>query len=114
MIRIYLKIAFRSFLKNKLGTGINLLGFSAGLTVSMLILTFVHHEMSYDTFHENSDRIYRINVSMNINGESKIGNITPNILGPKLKEEIPGVEAQFRMTSTFNILSTLIIDDQQL
>lgn len=114
MIKTYLKIAFRTFLKNKLSTGINLLGFSVGLAVSMLILTYVHHEMSYDTFHEHSDQIYRINVSMDINGESKIGNITPNILGPKLKEEIPGVEAQFRMTGSFNNLSTLIIDDKQL
>ena len=114
MIKTYFKIAIRSLLKNKLGTGINLLGFSVGLAVAMLILTYVHHEMSYDTFHEHSERICRINVSMDINGDSKIGNITPNILGPKLKEEIPEVVAQFRMTSTFNNLSTLVIDDRQV
>jgi len=113
MIKTYLKIALRSFIKNKLGTGINILGFSAGLAVSMLILTYVYHEMSYDSFHENSERIYRIDVNMDINGDRKIGNITPNILGPKLKDELAGVEAQFRMTSTFNRLSTLIIDEQQ-
>ena len=101
MIKNYLKIALRSFLKNRLGTFINLLGFSVGLTVSIFIFTYVHHEMSYDSFHKNADRIYRINVSMTINGESKIGNITPNILGPKIKDEIPGVDSQFRMTSTF-------------
>lgn len=114
MIKTYLKIALRSFFKNKLGTGITILGFSAGLAVSMLILTYVYHEMSYDAFHENSERIYRINVSMDLNGDRKIGNITPNILGPKLKDELPGVEAQFRMTSTFNRLITLIIAEQQL
>ena len=114
MIKTYFKIAVRSFLKNKLGTSINLLGFSVGLAVAMLILTYVFHEITYDTFHEHSERIFRINVSMDINGDSKIGNITPNILGPKLKDEIPEVEAQFRMTSTFNNLSTLIIDEKQL
>lgn len=114
MIKQFFKIAFRSFLKNKLGTFINLLGFSVGLAVSMLIFTYVYHEMSYDSFHERADQIYRINISMNINGEKKIGNISPNILGPKIKDEIPGVEAFFRMTSTFGRSSTLIIDDSQV
>lgn len=114
MIKQFFKIAFRSFLKNKLGTSINLLGFSVGIAVSMLIFTYVYHEVSYDSFHEKSDRIYRINVSMNINGDQKIGNITPNILGPKLKDEVPGVESFFRMTSAFDRTSTLIVNDQQL
>ena len=114
MIKIFFKIAFRSFLKNKLGTSINLLGFSVGLAASMLILTYVYYEMSYDSFHENAERIYRINISMNINGDKKIGNITPNILGPKIKDEIPGVESYFRMTSTFSRASTLIIEDRQV
>ncbi len=108
------KIAFRSFLKNKLGTSINLFGFSVGLAASMLIFTYVYYEMSYDSFHKNADRIFRIDVSMNINGDKKIGNITPNILGPKIKDEIPGVESFFRMTSTFSRTSTLIIEDLQI
>lgn len=114
MIKTFFKIAFRSFLKNKLGTSINLLGFSVGLAASMLIFTYVYHEMSYDSFHEKADRICRINVSMNINGDKKIGNITPNILGPKIKDEIPGVESFFRMTSTFGRTSTLVIEDRQI
>jgi putative ABC transport system permease protein len=113
MISTFFKIAFRSFLKNKLGTSINLFGFSVGLAASMLIFTYVYHEMSYDSFHEKSDRIYRVDVSMDINGDTKIGNITPNILGPKTKDEIPGVESFFRMTSTFGRTSTLIIEDRQ-
>lgn len=113
MFKTYLKIAIRSFRKNKLGTFINLLGFSVGLSVAMLIFSYVHHEMSYDAFHEKAARIYRINVSMMINGDTKIGNITPNILGPKLQDEIPGIESQFRMTSTFNRPETLIIEDEQ-
>ena len=113
MIRIFFKVAFRSFFKNKLGTGINLLGFSIGLAASLLIFTYVHHEMSYDEFHEHADRIYRINVSMNINGDRKTGNISPNILGPKLQDEIPGIESQFRMTNTFGRTTTLIFADEQ-
>lgn len=114
MIKFFFKIAFRSFLKNKLGTSINLIGFSVGLAASMLIFTYVYYEMSYDSFHKNADRIYRIDVSMNINGDKKIGNITPNILGPKIKDEIPGVESFFRMTSTFSRTSTLVIEDRQI
>lgn len=112
MIRIFFKIALRSFFKNKLGTTINLVGFSVGLAVSMLIFTYVYHEMSYDSFHEKADRIYRINVSMKVNGDKKIGTITPNALGPTIKNEIPGVESYFRMTANFKKSTTLILEDQ--
>jgi|AntRauTorckE6833_2_1112554.scaffolds.fasta_scaffold11436_2 putative ABC transport system permease protein len=47
---------------------INILGLSTGLATCILILFFVNHELSYDTFHPNSDRIYRVINSTNDGG----------------------------------------------
>lgn len=59
MLKNYLKIAFRSLCKNELHTVINILGLSVGIAVSILIFIFVAHEVSFDRFHQNGERIYR-------------------------------------------------------
>ena len=60
MVRNYMKIAFRNLLKFKGYTAINLLGLSVGLAAGMLILTHVIDETSFDQFHKNGERIYRV------------------------------------------------------
>lgn len=56
----YIKIAIRNILKNKLYSIINILGLGIGVASFILILFYVRYEKSYDTFYENSDRIYRL------------------------------------------------------
>ncbi len=56
----YFKIAIRSILKNKLFSFINIIGLAAGITSFLLILIYVRYEKSFDTFYENSSRIYRL------------------------------------------------------
>jgi len=60
MIKNYLKIAYRNFLRNKAFTSINISGLMIGMTCCILIFLFVQDELSYDRFHENSHRIYRV------------------------------------------------------
>jgi putative ABC transport system permease protein len=60
MIRNYIKIAVRTLLKHKGYTIINVLGLAIGLASTILILLFIHHEVSYDKHHRKSERIYRI------------------------------------------------------
>lgn len=60
MFRFNLKIAFRNLLKNKEYTLINLIGLSIGIMSFLFIFLWVKDELSYDRFHEKSDRIYRI------------------------------------------------------
>ncbi len=59
MIRNYLTVAFRNFLKHKSFTFLNVVGLSIGLMASLLILQYVKYERSYDTFHSNAKNIYR-------------------------------------------------------
>lgn len=87
MLRNYLKIAYRSLLRHKLFSMINISGLAIGMAASLLILQYGSFELSYDNFHENADDVYRIAVS-----EGTLGSpMVPPPLGPGLKENLPEV-----------------------
>lgn len=56
----YIKLAWRNLVKRKLYSFINIGGLAAGLCACMLIMLYVAHELSYDRFHKDSDRIYSL------------------------------------------------------
>lgn len=60
MIKHYIKIAFRNLAQQKVLTGINAFGLSVGIACFSLFLLYAVHEFSYDRFHTNAARIYRI------------------------------------------------------
>lgn len=60
MIKNYFKIAWRNLVTNKSYTFINIGGLSLGFACSILIYLFVSHHLQYDSFHDHSDRIYRV------------------------------------------------------
>jgi putative ABC transport system permease protein len=60
MIMNHMKIAYRNFIRHKLFSFINVFGLAVGLSICMIISLWVLRELSYDRFHENADRIYRI------------------------------------------------------
>ncbi len=60
MLHNYLKIAFRSLIKNSAYSFINIGGLAIGIASSILILLWVADEYSYDTFHKNYDSIYKL------------------------------------------------------
>ncbi|SDT29720.1 putative ABC transport system permease protein [Mucilaginibacter mallensis] len=68
MIRNYIKTAYRSLLKNKGFTVLNVLGLSVGLATCLLIVFYVVDEFSYDRYNTNADRIYRITENARLNG----------------------------------------------
>ena len=88
MLQTYIKLAFRNFSKYKVYSIINLLGLSIGLTVGVLILLFVTDELSFDQFHANRDRVYKI-VTASPDGGME-ANAWP--VAYKLKNEFPEVE----------------------
>ena len=92
MIKNYFKIAFRNILKHKGFSFINIIGLAIGIACSILILVFVAHELSYDKFHDKSDRIYRIAVRASI-GDTKINQTySSSITFKKLLEDFPEIE----------------------
>lgn len=60
MLRNYFKTAFRSLLRNRTYSLINIAGLAAGIAVFLLIFVVIRFEQSYDTFHSKKDRIYRV------------------------------------------------------
>ncbi len=68
MYRNYLKVAIRNILKQKVFSFINISGLAVGIACSILILLWVDNELSYEDFHEKSDRIYRITTFLNMGG----------------------------------------------
>jgi putative ABC transport system permease protein len=97
MIKNYLKIAWRSLLKSKLFTALNLLGLALGLTVSLLLMLFVKDELSFDKYHSKAKDIYRIGVTATFDGKSQKWANAPNVVGPTMKNEIPEVVQQARL-----------------
>lgn len=60
MLRNYLKISFRNVWKNKVFSFINILGLSIGLSAAFVIGAMVFYDLSFDKFHQDGDKIYRI------------------------------------------------------
>lgn len=91
MLKNYFKIAVRNLSKNKLHTGINLIGLTLGLGVSILIFFFVQFETSFDNFHIDSDRIFR--VQRHEKGEEGVSSSfsTPIITAPTFASEFSQV-----------------------
>jgi putative ABC transport system permease protein len=78
-------------------TFLNLFGLSLGLACFALIGLWVKSELSYDRFHEKSDRIHRV-VSKFVDETSVIDQaVTSPLLGPTLIKDIPGIEEAVRI-----------------
>lgn len=98
MFNNFFKTAFRTLFKNKTSSFINVAGLTIGLSVVIIIAVFINHELSYDTFHENSDRIYRV-ISGNANDKDSYAG-TPEPLGPFLQSNIPDIASYTRLHKT--------------
>jgi len=111
MFKNYLKIAFRNLAKNPSYSFINVFGLALGITAFLLILLFIRYELSYDTYHKNSDRIYRVSREWkNADGETNLhlGQIAPPFKDRFEEEFGEQVEAVVRL---FNVSPTMRVDD---
>ncbi len=103
MIRNYLIIAWRSLRRNQGFSLINILGLCAGLTCFMLIMLYVRSESGYDTFHEDSDAIYRVALERKYPGRSRQYAIIPHSFAEAFTQEFPEVENSCRLFFFNNI-----------
>ncbi|TJZ61294.1 FtsX-like permease family protein [Sphingobacterium olei] len=99
MIKNYIKLAWRNLRSQKLFSIIKIGGFAFGISICLLIVLFVKHELSYDKFYPDSDQIYRIVGVANRDNVILKGIAMPAPAGPTLKEEFPAIEAMGRMLS---------------
>jgi putative ABC transport system permease protein len=91
MIKNYLVITLRSFLRHKNYTLINVFGLSIGITSCIIIFLLIRHDLSFDTFHSKAGRIYRVvHDSENASGIDYSG-VTPYPFAEAFRNDFPDV-----------------------
>ena len=83
----YLKVAYRNLLRHPLYAAINVVGLGIAIAFCVLAFLYVRYEWTYDGFHENADRIYRVYAEFE--GSRPLSRI-PRALAPVLTEALPG------------------------
>ncbi|MDB5089606.1 MAG: putative transport system permease protein, partial [Mucilaginibacter sp.] len=97
MIRNYLKTAYRSLLKNKGFTVLNVLGLSVGLATCLLIVFYLVDELSYDRYNTKADRIYRLTLDAQLNGHGGLYATSEGPLLSAIKNIFPEIEKSVRV-----------------
>lgn len=97
MLKNYLRIAFRNFKSQRFYSFTNIFGLSVGITASILVLLYVKHEFSFDSYHKNVNQIYRIGFSFTQEGVTNYCAQTPAKLGPALKDMYPEIKKLSRI-----------------
>ena len=102
MIKNYILTAFRSLIKHRSFSVINIFGLSISMAVCMLIILVLQDQFSYDNFHKKGDRIYRIQSKDNLSkiALSKYASTTWP-LAKELKDNYPFVEESVALAYRF-------------
>lgn len=95
MFKSYLLLMVRNLRKNLTYSVINISGLAVGILCCILISLYVQDELSYDRYHDQSDRIFRV-----VNGENAS---SPSAIGPALANEFPEIETYVRFKPPFGI-----------
>ncbi|MEO1050057.1 MAG: ABC transporter permease [Bacteroidota bacterium] len=104
MLKNYLKIAFRNAVKNVGFTVINITGLALGLGSCLLIFFYITYETSFDSFHMNGDRVYRVVNERITQQGNNVSTYSPAILARTMEEEIPEVEQTLTFFQAKNTL----------
>ena len=106
MIKNYILLFVRNLQRQKLFSVINLLGLTVSIASTLIIYLYVAHEFSYDSFHPNVERLYRVNQTFiwSQDGNSQFSRTGPGV-AHAVKEELPEVE----MISSFHTPGDFII-----
>ncbi len=92
-----IKAAWRRLKNNKFYTFVNILGLSVSLATAVLIILWIQDERSFDKFHTDSERIYKISSHMQFSDSPTVWDGAPGPIA-LLAREIPSVESATRIT----------------
>ncbi|HLI92983.1 MAG TPA: ABC transporter permease, partial [Puia sp.] len=112
MIRNILRTAFRTLSKNRATTLLNIFGLAAGMTSAILIFLWVQNELSFDRYHPDSNRIYRI--TAHITSAKWTWATAPLALAQPIRANVPAVESLAAMepdyAPTFRLGNELVTE----
>jgi putative ABC transport system permease protein len=92
MVRNLFKVALRNLLKQRVYTAINVAGFTIGIASCMLILLYTNYELSYDTFFERKDRIFKLALERKYPENVTFFSSSPPSFAKVIKQDFPEVE----------------------
>jgi len=106
MLKNYFKIGWRNLLRHRAYAAINIAGLSLGIACAILIFTLISFHLSFDNFHPNSNRIYRITTVTR--GEAVVYDAgVPQPLGKAFRNDYAFAEQTARVVTWGNNLITL-------
>jgi putative ABC transport system permease protein len=91
MIKNYLRTTLRSLIRNAATSSLNILGLAVGMTAAILIFLWVDNEMTFDSYHPEKDRIYRL--TTHYTSSNWVWPVSSLPLARHLLTEVPGVTA---------------------
>jgi len=104
MFKNYFKTTLRNLRKNKLYSAINIFGLTVGLAACLLIGVYINHELSYDKFNVNADRIVRTTMEYKQAGTVNQTATTGTKVGPQFKRTFPSIDEYARTFISHNVI----------
>ncbi|UOE46403.1 ABC transporter permease [Mucilaginibacter sp. SMC90] len=106
MIKNYIKIAWRNLVRNKAYATISVIGLALGIACGVLIFTLISYHLSFDNFHNNSDRIYRFYTEFHDQGVDRVGAV-PQPMAKGYRNDLAFSEKTARYISFNKTLITI-------
>jgi putative ABC transport system permease protein len=97
MIRNYILTGLRNLVKHRFYSIINVTGLGLGIAASLLLVSWIIHELSYDRFYKDADRIYRASLEYSFGGQTAKTSVSPTALLPSLQKNFGEVETGVRI-----------------
>ena len=109
MIKSYLIVAWRSLLRNKIFSFINIIGLAIGMAVVLMIYQYIQAERSYDLFHTNASRLYRVPIQYSGALAAGPSATSHPSIGPAMKAEFPEIEDFARLMRASQFFSAITL-----
>ena len=104
MIKNYIKIAWRNLLKHKSFSLVNIFGLAIGIAACLIIFIYIRHELTFDQYNKNADRIARITATVHAPESDIVMAPTPALLATTLQKVYPEVAAAVRLERSKEIV----------
>jgi len=97
LFKNYFKVALRNIRRHKGYAFVNITGLAVGMACTLFILLYVLHEWSFDKYHRDVDRVFRLGLTITTGSGSKQYAVSSPPAGPALKQTFPQVEYAARV-----------------